>query len=372
MHLDDIQRLVKKLKDMAEQIDIEKTYSWETPSSPLDIPDDIHGDYEKNVYLKHHLNALLTDDFSSVDYWIVRQWGGIKSFKQNQTNDLRIVKFKKQLQKGVLTRESFGLISSFSKIASFLYPENYAIYDSRVIYALNWLLLTHTDTHEFFLQPTSRNTTMTKYDMGTILRLRDPGMEYVSYKTSYHQYCVLMQELSMQVYGSIYPYLLEMLLFTAAPSLVLGEIMSSVNLIIDDTLTPMRYFDRHLSIKERPEDKEHNTKVLIEVVDTEYLKWFPDPHISIHWHNEVDLDQTLEADVNILQMDHVWIRKDGEMTKSYDFSVTMGKGTTLREAMFVLERGHKVLRRASLFRSIRSRDCLRPLSHRRGCPILRT
>ncbi len=70
-------------------------------------------------------------------YWIIQQWGAIASFKQNPTNDERIIKFIEELKNTKLTKNSFDRISSFSKVASFIDPDHFAIYDSRVIYALN-------------------------------------------------------------------------------------------------------------------------------------------------------------------------------------------------------------------------------------------
>jgi hypothetical protein len=77
-----------------------------------------------------------------IDFWIINNWGGIRGFKQNNRNVEKIKQYKKQLEKRKLTKECFSTISSLSKVSSFLDPENFVIYDSRVIYTLNWLILT--------------------------------------------------------------------------------------------------------------------------------------------------------------------------------------------------------------------------------------
>ncbi|MGP9668408.1 hypothetical protein ACT3TV_09865, partial [Psychrobacter sp. AOP31-A1-22] len=49
--------------------------------------------------------------------------------------------FKQELKLKKLSKKNFETISSLSKVASFLDPEKYFIYDARVAYSLNWLIL---------------------------------------------------------------------------------------------------------------------------------------------------------------------------------------------------------------------------------------
>lgn len=235
-----MKKLILELKKLKDIVNIEESFNWEIPNPPIVIPDNLTNNFEKNIYLKNHLSDLLKNDTDmSLHYWIIQEWGGIKSFKRNERNDERIRKFKIQLEKGQLTQESFGLISSLSKIASFLDPEQYAIYDSRVIYALNWLLLLHTDIHDYFPQPAGRNKNLLKYDMRTIIRLADPSFRNLEpedisspkrYKTAFHEYSILMKNLSSEVYGTDAPYMTEMLLFKSAENIIINQIQSSLKM----------------------------------------------------------------------------------------------------------------------------------------------
>ena len=97
--------------------------------------------FQKNVALKNCLRRHLRCNDYSIEYWIIQTWGGIRRFKKNKINDQRIAELYDRLDKGSLSRDLFGCISSLSKVASFFNPSEYTIYDSRAIFSLNWLLL---------------------------------------------------------------------------------------------------------------------------------------------------------------------------------------------------------------------------------------
>ncbi|TPE52018.1 hypothetical protein FJM67_08200 [Maribrevibacterium harenarium] len=138
------------------------------------------------------------------------------------------------MDRGKLTKDSFSCISSLSKVASFLDPERYVIYDSRVIYSLNWLLFNYTDELSFFHQPTGRSTNLAKYDMQTIFRLTKLGIEYRKHTVAYHDYCGLICNLAPLVFGEdSKPYKLEMLLFMIAPKWIVNNIEECVSINID-------------------------------------------------------------------------------------------------------------------------------------------
>ncbi len=226
--------LLSKLKEISSRIPLEQ-FDWEIPiSCPLDIPADL-SNYEKNLYLKDHFHHKMKSDsdFNS-HYWSIQEWGGIGSFKRNDRNDQRIKKFIGELDKGRLTKDNFDCISSLSKVASFLNPDEFVIYDSRVIYSLNWLLFNYSDERSLFPQPSGRSAILSQYDMQTIFRLTSQDFEYRSHKNAYQEYCKLVKELSPQVYGNeSKPYHLEMLLFLMAPTWVIEDIRSNVSIHID-------------------------------------------------------------------------------------------------------------------------------------------
>ncbi|NHB57177.1 hypothetical protein G9F32_03905 [Acinetobacter sp. 194] len=229
-----MQKLISVLKELSVKHDV-KNYKWEIPKScPLKIPSEIISNFDQNIYLKENMHTLLNQiDCLSIYYWMIQEWGGIASFKRNEINDAKILKFIEELDKKSLTKISFERISSLSKVASFMKPNDYIIYDSRVIYALNWLLFNYVPEIELFPQPQGRNSELVKYDMQTIFRLSGQKHIYRSHKTAYHEYCELLKGLSVEVYGKeTQPYLLEMLLFDIAPENIVKDIEKTVSLKI--------------------------------------------------------------------------------------------------------------------------------------------
>jgi hypothetical protein len=226
--------LIKKLHEISEKYSIEDNFVWDIPKDcPLFIPDDITNNFQKNIYLKENLHTFLEQDVTLDGYyWIIQEWGGIKSLKKNNKNNEKLIKFKQQLKTGKLTKETFGLISSFSKVASFLEPAQYAIYDSRVIYSLNWLIFRYLDNKIFFPQPIGRSSALAKYDMQTIFRLSKLNYEYKSHKTAFFEYCSLLSKLSKAIYGNGKLYNVEMLLFLIAPEYIVNDIEKSIKISI--------------------------------------------------------------------------------------------------------------------------------------------
>lgn len=227
-------KLVEQLKILSENIPLEQEWKWKVPeSAPISIPK-TQSNFNQNIYLKNNLrDSLLNDPELKNHYWIIQQWGEIRSFKKNERNDQRIEEFKVQLDQGKLKKPTFSLISSLSKVASFLQPEKYSIYDSRAVYALNWLLFCYSDEKGLYPQPPGRNAELIKYDIQTITRLSNSGHQYRSYRTAYHDYCRLLILLSKEIYGDENPHKLEMLLFLAAPKQIVGDIGSSIKLTIN-------------------------------------------------------------------------------------------------------------------------------------------
>lgn len=226
--------LVNALKAIASVCPLED-YTWDVPSDcPIVIPTGITNIYLKNVFLKENLHKIIREDRNlNCHYWAIQSWGGIGAFKKNEKNDIRIRKFIDELPKNKLTRGSFGCISSLSKVASFINSTEYAIYDSRAIYSLNWLLFNYEKSNELFPQPAGRNAEIAKYDLQTIFRLTKRPLIYKNNKVAFHQYCELLKKLAFEVFGDgSKPYKVEMLLFTAAPTNIIKEIESSVTVNI--------------------------------------------------------------------------------------------------------------------------------------------
>jgi hypothetical protein len=227
--------MIEHLKEMAKAISLEAAYDWKLPADvPIEIPAGITGSFSKNVYLKENLAPVLEQDNNlNSHYWVIRDWGGIRTFKIEGRNDAVIRTFKEEILKGRLTRTSFNSISSLSKLSSFWEPERYAIYDSRAVFSLNWIIFRYSHDKHLFPQPPGRNAEISRYDIETLFTLSGIDHRYRSYKIAYHDYCSLLQDLSEQVYGSRRPYFVEMLLFLAPPKEIIEDVKSSVTVAID-------------------------------------------------------------------------------------------------------------------------------------------
>ncbi len=170
------------------------------------------------------------DNFD-LDFWIINKWGGIRRFKDNTNNRNKILNFKRCLDDDSLTKDLFKTISSLSKISSFVEPTKYVIYDSRVTYALNWLLLTTKNdlsNIRFFPMPKGRNTKINAYDMNKIIHLNNHNCSFYTQEEAYLEFCKLICLLSKEVYGDDeYPCILEMLLFTISIEEIVNEIKNA-------------------------------------------------------------------------------------------------------------------------------------------------
>lgn len=228
-----LSNLVETLIKLSKRYPLHKNYNWELPEDcPLVIPESVDNQFDRNIYLKQNLSPLLAQENLVNRYWVIQEWGGIRSLKKNARNDDLLLKLDSELEKGQLTRPTFSVISSLSKVASFINHADYAIYDSRVIYSLNWLLFKHTNEVQFFPQPSGRNADLAQFDLNTIFNLSERDVKYISYRTAYHEYCSLLKELAVEVYGKSEPYLVEMLLFAIAPSYVVNDIKSCLSLVV--------------------------------------------------------------------------------------------------------------------------------------------
>ena len=240
--------MVKYLREIAAAIELETSYDWELPANlPIRIPDSITDSFSRNVYLKENLAPVLEhDDALDVHYWIIRDWGRIRTFQRGDRNDEVIRKFKNEIGRGMLTDTSlFTKISSLSKLSSFWEPARFAIYDSRAIFSLNWLIFCHASDKQLFPQPIGRNTNVSKYSAQTLFALSGVDHRYRSKKTAYHDYCALLQELSEEIYGvRRKPYFAEMLLFLAAPKNIIEDIERSVTVSIGNKMGSINEHER--------------------------------------------------------------------------------------------------------------------------------
>lgn len=176
----DIDKIVNYLKPFCGHLN--KLYNWNanlTALIPLQIlaqemVDELNSKscYEKEVTLKAILRPHLIDAHTNdsiliekLTMWIIKEWGGIKAANEESTKLLIQEFLKSRVAK-------FDRIASISKVAAYMFPEECIIYDSRVAYSLNWILLSQNAGRKFFPIPEGRNSKMSAFNMDTLIRLK--------------------------------------------------------------------------------------------------------------------------------------------------------------------------------------------------------
>jgi hypothetical protein len=177
----DVEKIVIYLNQYKN--DLHKLYNWNAKIDKLidlgvfnleeiDSINDLTS-YEKEIRLKSLVGKKLNsafkenkDLFLKISLWIIKDWGGIKTANDNETKSLIEDFIKSEMP-------SFNRIASTSKVGSYLYPEKNIIYDSRVAYALNWIILSQNAGKLFFPIPQGRNSKMSALDMNVLIRLNN-------------------------------------------------------------------------------------------------------------------------------------------------------------------------------------------------------
>lgn len=245
-----MKNVIEKLKEYANRIDLSVRFDFIFDSSDSIFTESetqsLLGEktlFEQNVRLKWIMKKKYeqTTDPDSLDFWIINNWGGIRGFKPNSRNKEKVKTFRNQLLKRKLTKDSFSTISSLSKISSFIDPDNYVIYDSRVIYTLNWLILTCENQEAFnekyFPMPSGRNKIISDFDMKTIVNLfhipeyTNEQPLFISQQQAYFDYCDFVKKATTEVFGGNgKPYELEMLLFILADREIFQELKEKIKI----------------------------------------------------------------------------------------------------------------------------------------------
>lgn len=259
----DIEKIVNYLKKYKNLL--EKEYTWEVPTLPasLNITNfdrerllSASNNFQQNIILKQILHSKLLhakntnfESFKELCIWIIKDWGGItaKSDQQLIENIYENIK-----------AFSFDRIASRSKVLSFLDPENYIIYDSRVAYSINWILLT-TKGKLFFPIPLGRNPRMTAFEMSVLIRLINSknysqsqhlnivNRNYISNKDkelflskgiAYEKLNLLIKEISLKLWEDEERqknlFYTEMLLFAIADTVVFDDIINRVQITLKE------------------------------------------------------------------------------------------------------------------------------------------
>ncbi len=197
--------------------------------------------------VNHILNNAKAEQQSTLMNWIVKEWGGIKTGDKLAFDKKHFEVNDKNLQ--------FDRIASYSKIAAFLFPKDCIIYDSRVAYSLNWILLAEDASTTFFPIPEGRNSKMMAFDMNTLIHIKNKesfAVEneipknhisqvhknlFIDKDQAYQHLNKLIKEVNTQLWQGQperqqHLYYTEMLLFSIADNIVFNDIVSRLNITI--------------------------------------------------------------------------------------------------------------------------------------------
>ena len=159
---------------------------------------------KKELKEKIKLDWNNDEDYLNFACWVIHNWGGIPKPPADKT----LINLRNKLMSGELTSiiNSVDNISSLSKVAAFYDDSKYAVYDSRVIFSLNWLIFFY-GLHKqdnpkgkmmFFRQPDGRNSNIKKHNQDTIFCLSYEKFDiddafYYTENDSYNVYCKLLK-----------------------------------------------------------------------------------------------------------------------------------------------------------------------------------
>lgn len=229
----EVEKLSVILQAIMQEHNLEQHFEWPVPKdSPVPMPHFEGDNYQQNIYLKEHAKARMqVDNTLRMHYWLIQEWGGIKSFKKTPQNDLKIRQFLEQLNTGKPSSKLYDTLPSLSKVSSFLVPDEYVIYDARVVYSLNWLIFSHQLDMDFFPQPVSRNAQLLKFEQKTIFNLFHCSQKYTPKPQAYLRLCQLLKDIAALAQSPWQkPYEVEMLLFSIAPGHIVQDIQQRISI----------------------------------------------------------------------------------------------------------------------------------------------
>jgi hypothetical protein len=206
--------------------------------------------YEKELQLKkivgQKLNVTLQSNpelFDKLCLWVIKDWGGITTANDSDTINL-IKDFLNQ------DKPHFNRIASSSKVGAYLFPDRNVIYDSRVAYSLNWIILSENAGQHYFPIPEGRNSKMSAFDLNVLIRLKNISVYkptdikhldhrlyiknsdkklFINKKDAYYELNNLVKQISQKLWKGDKEkeqnlYFTEMLLFSIADREVFMEI----------------------------------------------------------------------------------------------------------------------------------------------------
>jgi hypothetical protein len=173
--------------------------------------------FAKNIFLKKISPDIWRRyDKLSLANWIVRDWGGIRGNKNETINN-----YIEEINQSRYPSKIKG-VATYSKILSFMDPQNFAIYDARVAISLNAIqLISGVKNGVAFCYLPGRNAALKLFRMEPsthINALRDRGWQKINSDDCYQMYIRSLKAAS-KIIGNENLYELEMSLFADAERL---------------------------------------------------------------------------------------------------------------------------------------------------------
>ncbi len=263
----DIKSIVSYLEKFKDKIS--EHYTWKTnfdrlidlnvfSASEIKVLED-KNDFEQSIVLKKKLECKLNDtskrskeDFYKLCLWLLKDWGGITASEESNRKLIDNYfkdKFEQNISK--LTR-----IASVSKILGFLNSKEYIIYDARIAYSLNWILLSKGINKKYFPMPLGRNSKMMAFNINVLIRLfnidrykvtdeesfknkqflnKIDKQWYIGKSTAYDELNQLVKRVNQKLWDDerkVYPYYTEMLLFAIADTEIYKDITKRISIQI--------------------------------------------------------------------------------------------------------------------------------------------
>jgi hypothetical protein len=125
--------------------------------------------FQKDEKLKSLLSKALnsyaidSQEFERIALWIIHDWGRINTGLDTMKHVLEFLR---------TDRPKFKRIASTSKVGGFMTPTKRIIYDSRVAYTVNWIILSENAGDKFFPIPEGRNSKMQAFNLDVLIRLK--------------------------------------------------------------------------------------------------------------------------------------------------------------------------------------------------------
>lgn len=219
--------------------------------------------FNKTLILR---NKIMGVEFTlPLSKWIIEIWGGIPPGKNNDDTSLKkCIELAEKSANNAKLNFHFDRIASWSKHIAFKYPRKYAIYDSRVIYSLNWLLFEGKEkSKKYFPIPSGRNPIMELLDYSclpfiahyiervdeVISRLKEGGEPRIAHNLrselfikrgqAFSEYCELLKMISHKLYPDDKSGLalakVEMILFSLADKEIPEKVLRDVSKIMSQS-----------------------------------------------------------------------------------------------------------------------------------------